>query len=86
VEEEDVSASTDVANVPKPVAAGPEMNALARFYRDVTWTGTVHEGGMGPGTPAMTGAGRSKIASYRTGAGSSWIVSRTSSWRTAHSF
>ena len=66
-----MSASTDVANVPKPVAAGPEMTALARFYRDVTWTGTIHEGGMGPGTPAMTGAGRSKTRVIQDGR---WIV------------
>ena len=66
-----MSASTDVANVPKPVAAGPEMKALARFYRDVTWTGTIHEGGMGPGTPAMTGAGRSKTRVIQDGR---WIV------------
>jgi hypothetical protein len=27
------------AAVPQPVGVGPEMAALARFYRDVTWTG-----------------------------------------------
>jgi len=40
-----------VAAVPKPAAAGPEMAALGRFYRDVTWKGTIRAGGMGPGTP-----------------------------------
>jgi hypothetical protein len=49
---------TDVT-VPRPVSAGPEMDALGRFYRDVTWKGVIHEGGMGPGTPAMTGIGHS---------------------------
>jgi hypothetical protein len=49
---------TDVT-VPIPASAGPEMDALARFYRDVTWKGVIHEGGMGPGTPAMTGIGHS---------------------------
>ena len=33
------------------------MTALSRFYRDVTWEGMIREGGMGPGTPAMTGKG-----------------------------
>ena len=27
------------AAVPQPVGVGPEMAALARFYRDITWTG-----------------------------------------------
>jgi hypothetical protein len=34
------------------------MEALRRFYPDVTWDGMIHEGGMGPGTPAMRGVGR----------------------------
>ena len=34
------------------------MAALARFYPDVTWTGTIAAGGMGPGTPEMTAHGR----------------------------
>lgn len=33
------------------------MAALRRFHRDTTWTGTIAEGGMGPGTPAMTATG-----------------------------
>jgi hypothetical protein len=33
------------------------MSALRRFHRDTTWTGTIAEGGMGPGTPAMTARG-----------------------------
>jgi hypothetical protein len=40
-----------------PIAAGPEMTALGRFYQDVTWNGVIGAGGMGPGTPAMTGVG-----------------------------
>jgi hypothetical protein len=27
-----------------PVHAGDEMRALARFHRDVTWTGTIQAG------------------------------------------
>jgi hypothetical protein len=59
------------AAVPQPVGVGPEMAALARFYRDVTWTGTIHESGMGPGTPAMTGVGRGKVQAIQDGR---WIV------------
>ena len=59
------------AAVPQPVGVGPEMAALARFYRDVTWTGAIHEGGMGPGTPAMTGVGRGKVQAIQDGR---WIV------------
>ena len=50
--------ATHVASVPKPIMPGPEMEALARFHVDLTWTGTISEGGMGPGTPAMTATGR----------------------------
>ena len=59
------------AAVPQPIGVGPEMAALARFYRDVTWTGTIHEGGMGPGTPAMAGVGRGKAQAIQDGR---WIV------------
>ncbi len=48
----------DVDAVPKPISAGPQMQALARFHPDITWTGTIREGAMGPGTPAMTAVGR----------------------------
>jgi Protein of unknown function (DUF1579) len=59
------------AKIPAPIAAGPEMKALGRFYRDVTWTGVIHEGGMGPGTPAMTGAGHGTARAIQDGR---WIV------------
>ena len=61
----------DAAAVPKPLKAGPEMAALSRFFRDVTWRGVIHEGGMGPGTPAMTGAGHSTARHIQDGR---WIV------------
>jgi len=61
----------DAAKVPSPIAAGPEMKALGRFYRDVTWKGVIREGGMGPGTPAMTGAGRGTTRPIQDGR---WIV------------
>ena len=62
---------TKAAGIPKPIDAGPEMRALGRFYRDVTWKGTIHEGGMGPGTPAMTGVGHSKAQVIQDGR---WIA------------
>jgi len=67
------SASTggDAAKVPRPIAAGPEMKALGRFYRDFTWKGVIHEGGMGPGTPVMTGAGHGTARAIQDGR---WIV------------
>jgi hypothetical protein len=61
----------DADAVPKPITPGPEMEALLSFYRDVTWTGTIHEGGMGPGTPAMSGVGRSTSKVIQDG---HWIV------------
>jgi len=63
------------AAVPRPITAGPEMAALARFYPDVTWTGTVAAGGMGPGTPEMTAIGR---ASHRSIQDGRWIVATCS--------
>ena len=60
-----------LASVPRPRAAGPEMAALERFYADVTWTGTIEAGGMGPGTPAMTARGRGTHGRLHDGL---WIV------------
>jgi hypothetical protein len=66
-----MSVTDDLARVPKPIAVGPEMAALARFHADVTWTGTIAEGGMGPGTPSMTARGRGTHTSIQDGR---WIV------------
>ena len=57
--------------VPQPIGVGLEMAALGRFYRDVTWEGTIRAGGMGPGTPAMTGTGRGTAQAIQDGR---WIV------------
>ncbi|MGW1342666.1 DUF1579 family protein [Kribbella sp. NPDC002412] len=43
--------------VPRPLQAGPEMAALARFHRDVTWTGTIRPEVFGPGSPELTATG-----------------------------
>src|SRR5690606_25826863 len=47
----------DTIALPRSAQAGPEMAALAPFYRDWTWTGTIEAGGMGPGSPEMSGVG-----------------------------
>lgn len=60
-----------VDRVPKPITPGTEMDALARFHPDVTWTGTIEAGGMGPGTPAMTATGRGVHHRIQDGR---WIV------------
>jgi hypothetical protein len=62
---------TKTAAVPRPMKPGAEMVALARFYPDVTWTGTIVADGMGPGTPTMTGRGRGTHQSIQDGR---WIV------------
>jgi hypothetical protein len=48
--------------LPRSATPGPEMAALAPFFRDWTWTGTIEPGGMGPGSPAMTGVGRASCS------------------------
>lgn len=63
--------SSAAARVPRPITAGPEMAALSRFYRDVTWEGVIREGGMGPGTPAMAGKGEATARAIQDGR---WIV------------
>jgi hypothetical protein len=66
-----MATSTDVAAVPKPIDVGPEMEALRRFYGNVTWKGTIREGGMGPGTPQMNGVGRGTVQPIQ---GGRWFV------------
>jgi Protein of unknown function (DUF1579) len=67
----EIEMATAVVNVPHPIAAGPEMAALHRFFRDCTWKGTIVEGGMGPGTPDMTAEGRGVHKTIQDGL---WIV------------
>jgi len=64
-------AGNDAVKILRPISAGPEMEALGRFYRDVTWKGVIHAGGMGPGTPTMTGAGHGEARAIQDGR---WIV------------
>jgi Protein of unknown function (DUF1579) len=61
----------DIRQVPLPITPGPEMAALERFHTDVTWTGTIQAGGMGPDTPAMTAQGRGTHRLIQDGR---WIV------------
>ncbi len=62
---------TSAVTVPRPIQPGPEMLALQRFYPDVTWTGTIAAGGMGPGTPQMTAIGSGTHETIQDGR---WIV------------
>ncbi len=63
--------SIEIAAVPRPIEAGAEMRDLARFHRDVTWTGTIAAGGMGPGSPPMTAVGEGRHELIQDGL---WIV------------
>jgi hypothetical protein len=45
-------------NIPRSAEPGPEIAALAPFYRNWSWTGTIEANGMGPGSPEMSGVGR----------------------------
>lgn len=53
---------------PTPVVPGPETEALSRFHRDVTWTGTV---AATPQTPEMTATGQ---GTFRWSADRLWII------------
>ena len=66
-----MSVGADLDSVPKPITPGPEMAALARFHTDVTWTGSIQAGGMGPGIPALTAVGWGKHEAIQDGR---WIV------------
>jgi Protein of unknown function (DUF1579) len=66
-----MATSTDIDRVPRPIIPGPEMQALTRFHPDITWTGAIEKGGMGPGTPAMTAVGWGKHQPIQDGR---WIV------------
>ncbi len=66
-----MAATARATDIPQPISAGPEMEALTRFYRDATWKGSIVEGGMGPGTPAMTAVGRGM---HKRIQGGRWIV------------
>lgn len=60
-----------VTRIPHPIAAGEEMAELRRFHRDITWTGTIERGGMGPDSPAMTAVGKGTHTVIQDGL---WIV------------
>lgn len=45
-------------SIPRPVMPGAEMEALRPFHRDGSWSGTIHAGGMGPGTPTQLARGK----------------------------
>jgi hypothetical protein len=53
--------------LPTSARVGPEMAALAPFYRDWRWTGSIEAGGMGPGSPAMSGVGSARCRLIQDG-------------------
>jgi len=57
----------DTVHLPTSAVAGPEMAALAPFYRDWRWTGTIRPGGMGPGSPEMAGTGQATCRRIQDG-------------------
>ena len=57
--------------IPHPIVPGDEMEALRRFHRDGTWSGTIHAGGMGPGTPTQIARGTARHQWIQDGR---WIV------------
>ncbi len=63
--------TTALDAVPQPITPGAEMAALRRFHRDTTWIGAISEGGMGPGTPAMTATGSGTHTLIQDGR---WVV------------
>ncbi|HYY07042.1 MAG TPA: hypothetical protein VFA25_00415 [Actinomycetota bacterium] len=62
---------TLVRDVPKPIEVGCQMDALRRFCRDCVWSGRIRPGGMGAGTPPMTGIGRAIFHPIQDGR---WLV------------
>ncbi|NIK59130.1 DUF1579 family protein [Kribbella shirazensis] len=48
-----------------------QMARLARFHRNVRWTGTIQPGSYGPGSPALTTIGEAR---YRTIQNGLWIL------------
>ena len=58
---------THPSALPASATAGPEMAALAPFYRDWRWTGTIEVNGMGPGSPEMTGTGLARCRLIQDG-------------------
>jgi hypothetical protein len=53
---------------PLPMVPGPQTRALARFHRDVSWTGTVK---ATPQTPEMTASGR---GTFHWTADGLWVI------------
>jgi uncharacterized protein DUF1579 len=53
--------------VPTDVKPGPEMEALAPFFYDCTWTGTVYANMQGPGSPEMKATGGARCTPLMDG-------------------
>jgi hypothetical protein len=59
--------TTPTIQLPVSKTAGAEMAALAPFYRDWRWTGTIEADGMGPGSPEMSGIGHATCRPIQDG-------------------
>jgi hypothetical protein len=59
--------TTPTVQLPVSKIAGAEMAALAPFYRDWRWTGTIEADGMGPGSPEMSGIGQATCRPIQDG-------------------
>jgi uncharacterized protein DUF1579 len=66
-----MTTTSDPTLVRQPITPGPQMAALSRFFPDVTWTGHISAGGMGPGSPEMTASGS---GAHQRIQGGRWIV------------
>ena len=62
---------SETSLVPPPAVAVREMTDLSRFFKDVTWTGSIEPDGMGPGSPPMTAIGEGAHTMIQDGL---WIV------------
>ena len=80
-----MSVTQEIDRIPRPDDAGTRDGGAPSLPQELTWSGTIHEGGMGPGTPERGVDGQGRTVTSRTVAGSPWTPSRSSSWRTARS-
>ena len=75
-----MTGSSSALTLPRPRTPGAELAALARFYTDVNWTGTIEPRRHGTGQPGDDRPrARERTPACTTGCGSSATTGRTSS-------